>query len=77
MIPPISNIEWSELVTGNKKVNLSSHTLKITINNLRKKIRNGQLSVEMAAHELYLDCKTNYDIYKYDLYLIFPKEIIQ
>jgi hypothetical protein len=73
MIPSISHVEWSEIVTGNINVNLSSHSLRIKINNLRRKIKNGHLTTELAVKELYCDCKKHYEIYKNDLFQIFPK----
>jgi hypothetical protein len=76
MIPSITHIEWSELVTGIKNVNLSSHSLRIKINILRKKIQNGNMTSELAVEELYNDCKKHYDLYKNDLFMIFPKVLI-
>jgi hypothetical protein len=73
MIPSTERKKWRDLVTGSFNIETMSHSLKIKINTVRKKIRTNQLTVEDATEEIYDYCMNHYDLFKNDLFKIFKK----
>ena len=74
MLPSIRRKEWRELVTGSIHPTIQSHSLKIKLSIIRKKVERGMISPENAIMELFVECKTHFNTYKNDLYQIFPVE---
>lgn len=74
MIPSIRRKEWRELVTGSIDPRISSHSLKIKLNSIRKNVVQGTMSTDNAVMDLFVECKTHFDLYRNDLHHIFKKE---
>jgi hypothetical protein len=74
MIPSIRRKEWRELVTGSIRPTIHSHSLKIKLSIIRKKVERGMISPENAVMEFFVECKTHFNSYKKDLHQIFPVE---
>lgn len=74
MIPSIRRKEWRDLVTGSIEPRISSPTFKIKLNIIKKKVLKGTLSTENAVMELFVECKSHFDLYRNDLHNIFKKE---
>ncbi len=77
MLPSIRRKEWRELVTGTINPKISSHSLRIKLNSIRRKVASGLLSPDNAALELFVECKTHLSLYRNDLHHIFKKEQTQ
>jgi hypothetical protein len=74
MIPSIRRKEWRELVTGSIEPRIISHSLKIKLNTIRRNVARGTISPDNAVMELFVECKTHFDLYRNDLHHIFIKE---
>jgi hypothetical protein len=77
MIPSIRRKEWRDLVTGSIDPRINSHSLKIKLNIIKRKVVMGTMSPESAVMELFVECKTHFNLYKYDLHHIFTLENIE
>jgi len=66
-----SRTELYRLISNTENIEVTSLSLKIKINKLKRKILAGQLSEEAAIDILYNDCIDHYELYKSDLYRIF------
>jgi hypothetical protein len=74
MIPSIRRKEWRELVTGSINPTINSHSLKIKISLIKKKVERGMMSPDSAVMDLFVECKTHFNLYKHDLHQIFMVE---
>jgi hypothetical protein len=74
MIPSIRRKEWRDLVTGSIDPRIQSHSLRIKLSIIKRKVVMGTLSPENAAMELFVECKTHFNIYRHDLHRIFMVE---
>jgi hypothetical protein len=74
MMPSIRRKEWRELVTGSIDPRINSHSLRIKLNLIRRKVILGTMSPDNAVMELFVECKSHFNLYKYDLQNIFMME---
>jgi len=71
MIPSIKRKEWREFLLREDTPYLISHSLRLKLNGIKRKIKSGSISREQGVSELYNECKKNYDLYRSDLHWIF------
>ncbi len=71
MIPSIKRKEWRELLLRPDTPNLTSHSLRLKLNGIKRKIQSGSISQEQGIRELYNECRKNYELYRSDLHRIF------
>jgi hypothetical protein len=71
MMPSIERREWCEIISGTLRPRISSHSLKMKIDAIKRKTRTGNLTLDKAIEELYRECSNHYDLYKHDLFHIF------
>jgi hypothetical protein len=74
MLPSIRRKEWRELVTGSIDPTINSHSLKIKLSIIKRKVERGLMSPDNAVMELFVECKTHFNLYKHDLHHIFIME---
>jgi hypothetical protein len=74
MLPSIRRKEWRELVMGSINPRINSHSLKIKLSLIRRKVVMGTISPDNAVMELFVECKTHLSLYKFDLHYIFAME---
>jgi len=71
MIPSITRKEWRDLVLNPVNPKLLSHSFKLKLQSVKRKIKAGILTQDQGIKELYHECQVHYDLYKSDLHTIF------
>jgi hypothetical protein len=73
VIPSAKCKEWRELVLGSFDSVIMSHTLKMELIAVRRKIKTGHLTIEEGIDQLFSFSEIHYDLYKKDIFRIFKK----
>lgn len=71
MIPSVNREEWSGLIIGNEKFDLSNFTLKMKITSLNMGYRTGLMSLTEAVENLHAMCEKHENLFKEDIQKIF------
>jgi hypothetical protein len=75
MIPSYERKEWRELILGSFDRVILSHSLKMEVNAIRRKIKTGNLTLEEGIIELFTYSSIHYDLHKKDIFRIFKKVV--